>query len=223
MKKEYLILSLSILLASIVLGGFYYANQLNEHKSIERQQRVESKKQEGEIPQKDDNKEFVRSITTVLCSQYKVFKNTSTENEIFENAYKGKEHVQVSIKRLEKWELSEDKIKKEASSGMIKGLKKLDTAFDAEIKIARGESAEENLAIFSVNLEAGRTDIMTGSSGIFMKDDKIELEKEEKIELVEIIENMCPDVLTELKDKSITEKALEAWATGIIYHNLNKE
>lgn len=41
MDKNKLVLSITILLASIVLGGFYYASQVNKQKSIERQQQIE--------------------------------------------------------------------------------------------------------------------------------------------------------------------------------------
>lgn len=38
MQKEKLILPISILLASIFLGGFFYASQISKQESIERQQ-----------------------------------------------------------------------------------------------------------------------------------------------------------------------------------------
>ena len=40
MDKNRLVLSVTILLASIILGGFYYASQVNKQKSIERQQQI---------------------------------------------------------------------------------------------------------------------------------------------------------------------------------------
>ena len=41
MDKNKLVLPISILLGCIILGGFYYVNQLNKQKSIERQQQIE--------------------------------------------------------------------------------------------------------------------------------------------------------------------------------------
>lgn len=46
MKK--LSLPVSILIASLVIGGFYYLSQINKQKSIERQQLVEQAKAEEE-------------------------------------------------------------------------------------------------------------------------------------------------------------------------------
>lgn len=40
MDKNRLILPIAILIASIILGGFFYASQLNKQKSIERQQEI---------------------------------------------------------------------------------------------------------------------------------------------------------------------------------------
>lgn len=40
-KVNKLSLSVTILIASIILGGFYYASEVNKQKSIERQQQIE--------------------------------------------------------------------------------------------------------------------------------------------------------------------------------------
>jgi uncharacterized protein YaiL (DUF2058 family) len=40
MDKSKLILPISILLASLILGGFFYASQINKQQSIEKQQRL---------------------------------------------------------------------------------------------------------------------------------------------------------------------------------------
>ncbi len=42
MNKNQLILPVSILLASLILGGFYYATQLSKQKSIEKQKKEEA-------------------------------------------------------------------------------------------------------------------------------------------------------------------------------------
>ena len=40
MDRSKLVLPITILIASIILGGFYYASQVNKQKSIERQQQI---------------------------------------------------------------------------------------------------------------------------------------------------------------------------------------
>jgi len=57
--KSKLILPISILSASIILGGFLYASQVNKQRSIERQQRIKlvAEKQEAEIKAEQENKE----------------------------------------------------------------------------------------------------------------------------------------------------------------------
>lgn len=40
MEKNKFILSITILMASIILGGFFYASQINKQRSIERQQEI---------------------------------------------------------------------------------------------------------------------------------------------------------------------------------------
>lgn len=41
MNKDKTVLPITILLASIILGGFYYASQVNKQRSIEKQQQIE--------------------------------------------------------------------------------------------------------------------------------------------------------------------------------------
>ncbi|MBU3964944.1 hypothetical protein KKG29_02260 [Patescibacteria group bacterium] len=49
MDKNKLVLLITILLASIVLGGFYYASEANKQRSIEKQRQSEKEKQTQEI------------------------------------------------------------------------------------------------------------------------------------------------------------------------------
>lgn len=51
MDKSKLILPISILLGCIILGGFYYASQINKQKSIEKQQQIELKQKAEETKQ----------------------------------------------------------------------------------------------------------------------------------------------------------------------------
>lgn len=46
MDKNKLVLPIAILLASIVLGGFYYASQINKQRSVERQQAIKIEEDE---------------------------------------------------------------------------------------------------------------------------------------------------------------------------------
>ncbi len=61
--KEKLILSITILLASVILGGFYYTTQINKQKSIEKQQQIKIEiakqvleKEERGIKKEEDEK-----------------------------------------------------------------------------------------------------------------------------------------------------------------------
>ena len=49
-KLNKLSLPVSIIIASLILGGFYYASQVNKQKSIENQQRIEK---EAELEEKE--------------------------------------------------------------------------------------------------------------------------------------------------------------------------
>jgi len=59
--KSKLILSISILLTSIILGSFYYVSQVNKQQSIERQQRLEVEQQRLELQEKIkwSNREYI--------------------------------------------------------------------------------------------------------------------------------------------------------------------
>lgn len=66
MQKEKLILPVSILLASLVLGGFFYASQINKQESIERQQRIkiseDKRTQEAETKKEEEEKVFANNL-----------------------------------------------------------------------------------------------------------------------------------------------------------------
>jgi len=59
--KNKLVLPISILIASIILGGAYYASQVNKQQSIERQQQIEleAERQEAEAKAEQEQKEYV--------------------------------------------------------------------------------------------------------------------------------------------------------------------
>ena len=64
MDKSKLVLPITILLASIILGGFYYASQVNKQKSIERQQavKIEDNKKVDYFEKKIECEEYAESI-----------------------------------------------------------------------------------------------------------------------------------------------------------------
>ena len=64
MDKNKLALSIAILLASIILGGFYYASQINKQKSIERQQaiKIEEDKKADYFKKKIGCEEYAEGI-----------------------------------------------------------------------------------------------------------------------------------------------------------------
>jgi len=93
-NKNKLIMPITILLASIILGGFYYASQINKQKSIERQQEIkieEDKKAEDAKQQAVDQqqqKEYVAKRRNDCLQVYK------TENQKWNNvdSYEYKEN-----------------------------------------------------------------------------------------------------------------------------------
>ncbi len=89
MEKSKLILPISIIIASIILGGVFYATQINKQESIERQQRVEldAKALQDETKQEQDHKEYVASRKTACFDIYNKEKdnwNNITGNEYVE-------------------------------------------------------------------------------------------------------------------------------------------
>ncbi len=64
MNKDKIVLSIAILLASIILGGFYYASQVNKQKSIERQQtiKIEEDKKADYFKKKIECEEYAEGI-----------------------------------------------------------------------------------------------------------------------------------------------------------------
>lgn len=56
-KVNKLLLPITILLASIILGGFYYATQVNKQQSIEKQQRLELEAEA--LDREQEKKEYI--------------------------------------------------------------------------------------------------------------------------------------------------------------------
>jgi len=72
-KTFKLSLPVTILLASIILGGFFYAIQINKQESIERQQQVERLFKQGQarIQQEQDKKEYIADRKQDCLNIYK--------------------------------------------------------------------------------------------------------------------------------------------------------
>ena len=92
-KVNKLTLPATILIASLVLGGFYYANQINKQNSIERQQQIklEAEKQEAEAKAKQAHKEYVAK-RKLEC--YEMFKDEQKRYNNVEN-YDYIEHYNI--------------------------------------------------------------------------------------------------------------------------------
>lgn len=74
-NKKNLILPITILLASIIFSGFYYASQVNKQKSIEKQQEIKNEKKRNE---EDAKKE---------CANWALNKAKTSESDYDQEAY----------------------------------------------------------------------------------------------------------------------------------------
>ena len=85
MDKNKLVLPITILLASIVLGGFYYASQINKQKSIEKQQQLELQAK-AEINQSKLEADRAEARVDKIEAEKKVAKDKA--NDVFSNNLK---------------------------------------------------------------------------------------------------------------------------------------
>lgn len=69
MDKHKLILPISILIASIILGGFFYASQLNKQESIERQQEIKLQNSKQIIETKAEQDRIDKNFSNNLKCQ----------------------------------------------------------------------------------------------------------------------------------------------------------
>lgn len=74
----------TIIIASIILGGFYYVSQVNKQRSIERQQqiKIEQEKQEAKAEAEQEQKEYVAK-RKMEC--YEIFKSEKERVSNVEN------------------------------------------------------------------------------------------------------------------------------------------
>lgn len=72
-KVNKIILPATILLASLILGGFYYLVQANKQKSIERQQQIEIEQKKVEVEQENETqkKEYIANQKDSCLTIYK--------------------------------------------------------------------------------------------------------------------------------------------------------
>lgn len=73
MDRNKLIIPISILLGAIILGGFFYATQVNKQNSIERQQQLkaEEDKRVAEAKAEQDRQEFIAKKKNDCLAIYK--------------------------------------------------------------------------------------------------------------------------------------------------------
>ena len=99
-----LLLPITILIASIILGGFYYASEIEKQKSIERQQEIKMA-EERRLEEKADNQKraevAIRSNCTTQATEsaielykdycmsnpYCTYKEGTFNSKQYENAY----------------------------------------------------------------------------------------------------------------------------------------
>lgn len=72
-KINKLSLPVTILMTSIVLGGFYYASEVNKQKSIEKQQQIEvsAKKVQDQAKTERDKRDYIAKRKTDCLAIYK--------------------------------------------------------------------------------------------------------------------------------------------------------
>ncbi len=104
MEKSKLILPITILVASIILGGFFYASQINKQHSIERQQQIkleeERKIQEAKLEQ--EKKEYIAKRKSECYSLYE--KERAKWNNVKGNEYDEEKDVcLIRYKATDEW------------------------------------------------------------------------------------------------------------------------
>ncbi len=124
MDKHKIILPISILLGCIILGGFFYAIQVNKQKSIERQQQIDLRAKQAELQVKaeQDKKEYIvkrkKDCYDLETSERKKFNNTKSSAydeeadtcivtyAVTDNYWKGKNcDATAALRRFPKWDL----------------------------------------------------------------------------------------------------------------------
>lgn len=93
MDKSKLVLAISILLGCIILGGFFYASQVNKQQSIERQQQIglEAERQKAEAKAEQERKEYVAKRKGECYEIYE--KERDKWNNVKSNFYNEKRDV----------------------------------------------------------------------------------------------------------------------------------
>ena len=87
-KLNKLSLPATLVIASIILGGFYFGSQLNKQRSIERQQqiKIEQERQETEAKTEQDKRDYIAKRTKDCLAIYKAesdkWNNTESWNYI---------------------------------------------------------------------------------------------------------------------------------------------
>ena len=72
-KLNKLLLPATLIIASIILGGFYFGSQVNKQRSIERQQevKIEQERQEAEAKAEQDKRDYIAKRKIDCLAIYK--------------------------------------------------------------------------------------------------------------------------------------------------------
>lgn len=84
--NEKIILPIAIVLASFVIGGFYYAVQINKQESIEKQQSIELKNEEVELNKREAkqtelDQQYATCIKDADVNYWEYMRNNGTKND----------------------------------------------------------------------------------------------------------------------------------------------
>ena len=93
MDKNKLVLPVTILLASIILGGFYYSGEINKQQSIERQQEIKLQEDRGveEAKAEQNKKEYIAKRKSECYDIYE------KERDEYDNVVNGKYDEEKSV------------------------------------------------------------------------------------------------------------------------------
>lgn len=95
-KINKLTLPATILIASIIIGGFIYASQVSKQKSIEAQQQIElqAKKEADQVKAEQDKRDYIAKRKVECLAIYK------TESDKFSNV-QGWDYIEPFVKKAE--------------------------------------------------------------------------------------------------------------------------
>lgn len=99
-KLNKLSLPATILIASIILGGFYYASQVSKQKSFEKQQQIELQAKAEEYKTEMEAKKAAEIQGYVAKRKAECYDIEQRERKIYDNVYKSTYFVETDICRI---------------------------------------------------------------------------------------------------------------------------